>query len=135
MHFFFRIGKTTNCVQHIFKRVHAITLPQQMSVLQTQTNLCCGSNWTFYHTRSFHTGVRFCSRNDGQKDTDKSVSRSPYTPPSSSAAQKGTCITENYRIDRIFSVKIVNTIVMIKNWYWQAVTRKIRLKQRFSKQS
>ncbi|KAG1953934.1 mitochondrial import inner membrane translocase subunit Tim21 [Pimephales promelas] len=83
-----KIGKTTNCVQHIFKRVHAITLPQQMSVLQTQTNLCCGSNWTFYHTRSFHTGVRFCSRNDGQKDTDKSVSRSPYTPPSSSAAQK-----------------------------------------------
>ncbi|KAK7118255.1 hypothetical protein R3I94_021926 [Phoxinus phoxinus] len=86
---FFRIGRTTNSVQHILKRVH-VRLPQQISALQTQTNLCSGLNWTFYHTRSLYTGVRFCSRNDGrQKDTDKvSVYRSSYTPPSSSAAQK-----------------------------------------------
>ncbi|XP_077100611.1 mitochondrial import inner membrane translocase subunit Tim21 [Siphateles boraxobius] len=88
MYSFFRIGRTTNCVQHILKRVHA-RLPQQILALKTQTNLGFGLNWTFYHTRSLHTGVRFCSRNDGQKDTEKvSVSRSPYTPPTPSAGQK-----------------------------------------------
>ncbi|XP_067234407.1 mitochondrial import inner membrane translocase subunit Tim21-like [Chanodichthys erythropterus] len=88
MYSFFRIGKSTNCVQYILKSLH-IRLPQQIPALQSHTNLCSGSNWTFYHTRSLYTGVRFCSKNDGRKDTDQvSVSRSSYTPPSPSAAQK-----------------------------------------------
>ncbi|XP_067290643.1 mitochondrial import inner membrane translocase subunit Tim21-like [Pseudorasbora parva] len=88
MYYFFRNGRTMNRVQHILKRV-CVRLPQQIPALQTQTNLCAGSIWTLYHTRSVYTGVRFCSKSDRQKDTDHvSVSRSAYTPPSPSAAQK-----------------------------------------------
>lgn len=119
MYSFFRIGKTTNCVQHILKSLH-IRLPQQIPALQSHTNLCSGSNWTFYHTRSLYTGVRFCSKNDGQKDTDQvSVSRSSYTPPSPSAAQKGTCITESYYSNHRFRQ---NTIVMVMNCYCQPLS-------------
>ncbi|KAL1248756.1 hypothetical protein QQF64_022074 [Cirrhinus molitorella] len=89
----FRIGKTTNCVQHILKRVH-VRLPQQISAFHIQppvfqTNRFPAAKWTFCHTRSLYTGVHFCSKNDGQKDTDQvSVSRSSHTPPSPSGAQK-----------------------------------------------
>lgn len=98
MYSVFRIGRTTNCVQHILKRVH-VRLPQQISALHTQrpvlqTNGCPASKWTFHYTRSLYTGVHFCSKSDGQKDTDQkdtdqvSVSRSSHTSPS--PAQKGT---------------------------------------------
>ncbi|XP_016134061.1 mitochondrial import inner membrane translocase subunit Tim21-like [Sinocyclocheilus grahami] len=86
MYSVFRIGRTTNCVQHLLKRVH-VRLPLQISAFYTQppvfqTNRCPSSKWTFNHTRSLYTGVHFCSKNDGQKDTDQmSVSRSSHTPP------------------------------------------------------
>uniref|UniRef100_A0A8C1TUE1 Mitochondrial import inner membrane translocase subunit Tim21 n=1 Tax=Cyprinus carpio TaxID=7962 RepID=A0A8C1TUE1_CYPCA len=86
MYSVFRIGRTTNCVQPLLKRVHA-RLPQQISALHTQppvfqTNRCPSSKWTFYHSRSLYTGVHFCSKDDGQKDTDQvSVSRGSHTPP------------------------------------------------------
>ncbi|XP_043083057.1 mitochondrial import inner membrane translocase subunit Tim21-like isoform X2 [Puntigrus tetrazona] len=89
----FRIGRTTNCVQRLLKRVH-VRLPQQISVLHTQppvfqTNRCVSSTWPFYHTRSLYTGVSLCGKTDGKKDTDQvSVSRSSHAPPSASAAQK-----------------------------------------------
>lgn len=90
MYSVFRIGRTTNCVRHLLKGVH-VRLPQQISALHTkppvfQTNRCPSSKWTFYDTRSLSTGVHFCSKNGGQKDT---VSRSSHTPPpSASAAQR-----------------------------------------------
>uniref|UniRef100_A0A8C1XUM5 Mitochondrial import inner membrane translocase subunit Tim21 n=1 Tax=Cyprinus carpio TaxID=7962 RepID=A0A8C1XUM5_CYPCA len=90
MYSIFRVERTTKCLQHILKRVQ-VRLPQQISALRPvfQTTRCTASTWTFYHTRSLYTGVHFCSKNDGQKDTDQvSVSRSSHTPPSPSAAQK-----------------------------------------------
>uniref|UniRef100_A0A8C2IMW4 Mitochondrial import inner membrane translocase subunit Tim21 n=1 Tax=Cyprinus carpio TaxID=7962 RepID=A0A8C2IMW4_CYPCA len=90
MYSVFRVERTTKCLQHILKRVQ-VRLPQQISALRPvfQTTRCTASTWSFYHTRSLYTGVHFCSKNDGQKDTDQvSVSRSSHTPPSPSAAQK-----------------------------------------------
>ncbi|KTF76299.1 hypothetical protein cypCar_00035084 [Cyprinus carpio] len=90
MYSVFRVERTTKCLQHILKRVQ-VRLPQQISALRPvfQTTRCTASTWSFYHTRSLNTGVHFCSKNDGQKDTDQvSVSRSSHTPPSPSAAQK-----------------------------------------------
>lgn len=119
MYSVFRIGRMTNCVQRLLKRVR-FRLPQQISVLHSkppvfQTNRCPSSKWTFYDTRSLYTGVHFCSKNEGQKDTGQvSVSRSSHTPPSASAAQKGTCSSENYHSEHSFRQ---NTIVMVRNRY------------------
>lgn len=121
MYSVFRIGRTANCVRHLFKRVH-VRLPQQISSLHTkppvfQTNRCPSSKWTFYDTRSLYTGVNFCSKNGGQKDT---VSRSSHTPPpSASAAQKGTCSSENYHSEHSFRQ---NTIVRVRNRYYQPLS-------------
>lgn len=120
MYSVFRIGRTTNCVQPLLKRVHA-RLPQQISALHTQppvfqTNRCPSSKWTFYHSRSLYTGVHFCSKDDGQKDTDQvSVSRGSHTPP---PAHKGTCSSENDHSDPFRQ----NTIVRVRNGYCQPLS-------------
>lgn len=110
----FKVGRTTNFVQRLLKRVH-VRLPQQISAFHTkppvfQTNRCPSSKWTLYDTRSLSTGVHFCSKNDGQKDTDQvSVSRSSHTPPSASAAQKGNvmCSSDNYHSDHSFRTNAI----------------------------
>lgn len=90
----FRVCRSTNSVRDVLKRVH-VRLPQQIAASQTQsyllqTSRCPGSQW-ISHTRSLHVGAQFCSKDDRQKSTDHvSVSRSSYTPPGLSAAQKGT---------------------------------------------
>ncbi|TRY53642.1 hypothetical protein DNTS_013789 [Danionella cerebrum] len=118
--FLFRIGQTTNCFQHLLKRV-PVRLTKQTTVLQTQypafqSNECLWSKCAFFHSRSLYTAARLCnvSKTSGQKDSEElSISRSSHSPQSASQKVKQAGKDFTYLIVVLVGICVTGGLVYV----------------------